>query len=557
MGKTISALSPLAGINDEADTKYQSALERIQAALTARENPSINPVMLAMAQGFLTPGKTGSFAEGLGGAAGNVIPVMAQRQKESMDNAQMRLQLAQAEREQARKTQGLQFLNDRDQPTAPTTGGAPQGETPTSGAPPKGDDSGPAVQTSKGVLTPRQIAKIIYTNPDLGKALQSEYTMNLEATSVQTGGSFDKRTNKYTPFGGKTTVPRFAPADPTTGRKAMTIDMSEQDAIAYDDARTLGNYKVLSQLIDRYTKFPQPQSQLSQSAGVSSGVTPTEVTPVNRPTSVASNILTPTDLKQQQELELASSKAESESLAKARAERTSTKINAGNDAGSRRQTAQVIQDLFQGEGMDQVTGVLERPGFLTGVLKLAEDGISLGRGFGVSVPQVREIFTANKINLPKIAGETRQQYDQRVETVISKTQQALSLFAQVTFGLRSLAAGQGSISNFEQIIFDRMGPTVRDTFQTIMAKSKHMEERAKFDESVKNALVDSNISFDKYSRTPEYTDLVKNYDNTIRGIYTNVKFPEPAKPTASQVKTPSGSAKPRSDAKTRLDAELR
>ena len=152
----ISGLTPLSGINEDADTKYQDALERIQAALTARENPSIDPVMLAMAQGFLNPGKTGSFAEGLGGAAGNVLPVMAQKQKESMDNAQMRLQLAQAEREQARKTQGLQFLNDRDQPQAPPTGGAP-----TTGATPKGDESGPAVKTSKGMLTPRQISKIM------------------------------------------------------------------------------------------------------------------------------------------------------------------------------------------------------------------------------------------------------------------------------------------------------------------------------------------------------------------------------------------------------------
>jgi hypothetical protein len=548
----ISGLTPLAGINEDADTKYQSALERIQAALTARENPSIDPVMLAMAQGFLNPGKTGSFAEGLGGAAGNVIPVMAQKQKEAMDNAQMRLQLAQAEREQARKTQGLQFLNDRDQPTAPPTGGAP-----TSGDTPKGDDSGPAVQTSKGMLTPRQIAKIMYTNPDLGKALETEYKLELEATSVQQGGAYDKRTKKYTPFGGKTTVQRFAPADPTTGRKAMNIDMSEQDAMAFDDARSSGDYKTLSQLIDRYTKFPQPQVAPPSTGAAPVGATTTEVTPVSRPASVPLGALNPTELKQQQELDLATQKAESEALAKARADRTAAKINAGSDAGSRKQTAQVIQDLFQGEGMDQVTGVLERPGFLNGVLKLAEEGINLGRGFSISVPQVREIFTANKINLPKIAGETRQQYDQRVENVISKTQQALSLFAQVTFGLRSLATGQGSISNFEQIIFDRMGPTVRDTYQTIMAKTKHMEERAKFDEAVKNALVDSNISFDKFSRTPEYIDLVKNYDNTIRGIYTNVKFPEPASPTSPSTKKSSGSPKVGSDAKARLDAELR
>jgi hypothetical protein len=547
----ISGLTPLAGINEDADTKYQSALERIQAALTARENPSIDPVMLAMAQGFLTPGKTGSFAEGLGGAAGNVIPVVAQKQKDAMDNAQMRLQLAQAEREQARKTQGLQYLNDRDQPTA-----SPTGEAPTSGATPKGDDSGLAVKTSKGMLTPRQISKIMFINPELGKVLEAEYKMELDATSVQAGGSYNKRTDTYKPFGGKTTVQRFAPADPATGRKAMNIDMSEQDAIEYDNARASGNYKALSQLIDRYTTFPTPPVVAPITGATPSEAKSTEVTPVGRPVSMPLGALNPTELKQQQELDLASQKAENEALSKGRADRTSAKINAGNDAGSRRQTAQVIQDLFQGEGMDQVTGVLERPGFLSGVLKLAEDGINLGRGFSISVPQVRDIFTANKINLPKIAGETRQQYDQRVDTVISKTQQALSLFAQVTFGLRSLAAGQGSISNFEQVIFDRMGPSVRDTYQTIMAKTKHMEERAKFDETLKNALVDGNMSFDKFSRTPEYTDLVKNYDTAIRGIYTNVKFPDPVKPTSPSTKKSSSSSKVSPDAKARLDAEL-
>jgi hypothetical protein len=546
MAKTISGLSPLAGIDEDADTKYQSALERIQAALTARENPSINPMMLAMAQGFLTPGRTGSFAEGLGSAAGNVVPIMAQQQKEAMDNAQMRLQLAQAEREQARKTQGLEFLSNRDKPTASSTG-----ETPSAVTPSKGDESGPAVPTSKGALTPRQIAKIMYTNPDLGKVLESEYKMNLEAVSVQPTGAYDKTTGKYVPFGGKTTVQRFAPADPATGRKAMNIDMSEGDAIEYDNARSAGDYKKLTALIDRYTNFPQPQAPQPAPTGASP-----QASPVAQVKPVASSAMNPTELKQQQELDLATAKAEAEALAKAKADRTNAKINAANDAGTRLQTAQVIQDLFQGEGMDQVTGVLERPGFLSGVLKLAEDGINLGRGFSISVPQVREIFTANKINLPKIAGETRQQYDQRVDNVISKTQQALSLFAQVTFGLRSLAAGQGSISNFEQVIFDRMGPTVRDTYQTIMAKTKHMEERAKFDQAVKNALVDSNMPFDKYSRTPEYTDLVNNYDKTIRGIYTNVKFPEPVKPSSSANKKSSGSPNVNPKSKQALEDAL-
>jgi len=536
----LSALKP--GMEDE---EYTNALKDIKQALISRTTKSYDPTLLAMAQGFLTPTATGSFGEGVGQAVKAVLGSQEQQQKEAMDVAQMRLQIAQAEREQARKNKGMQFLAERDEPTAQPTGGAPTG-----GAT-QGDASGPAMPTSKGMLTPRQIAKIMYVDQELGKVLETEYKLNLESISVQQGGAYDKTTKQYTPFGGKTTVPRFAPADPATGRKAMNIDMSEQDAIAYDEARSAGDYKKLTALIDQYTNFPRPQAPV----GVPTGAAP-QAAPVAQATPVTSSAMTPTELKQQQELELATNKAEAEALSKARADRTNAKIGAGDDASARRQTAQVIQDLFSQEGMDQVTGVLEKPGVLTGAMKLVEDGINLGQGFNISIPQVREIFTANKIKLPKVAGETQQQYDQRVSDVISRTQQALSLFAQVTFGMRSLAKGQGAISNFEQVIFDRMGPTARDSIQTILAKTKHMQERANFDEAVKNALVDNSMSFDKFSRTEEYKNMVKNYDNTIRNIYTNVSAPQAPKVTVPQVTKPSGGSKVSPDAKAKLDAQL-
>ena len=72
-----SALSPsgalLASPEDDA---YKSALQKMKAALDMRENRMFDPQLLAMAQGFLSPTKTGSFGESLGQAAVIVIPVM-------------------------------------------------------------------------------------------------------------------------------------------------------------------------------------------------------------------------------------------------------------------------------------------------------------------------------------------------------------------------------------------------------------------------------------------------------------------------------------------------
>ena len=536
------------------DDEYQMALQQIKDALNARTSKPFNPTLLAMAQGFLTPTATGSFGESLGQVAKNVLSSQDQQQKEAMDVAQMRLQIAQAEREQKRKAKGMQFLEDRAKPT---------GAEPAQGAP-AGDASGPAVQTSYGMLTPTEIARIMYSDQELGKVLEAEYKMNLEAIAVQPTGRYNKLTDEYKPFGGKTTVQRFVPGDPNFGRKPMNLDMSEDDAILFDQARSRGDAKTLNTLIKRYTQFPSEAAP----GGMPVDVRPVKpntpfvsadqpAAPITTPAAAqAGQAQTPQELKNQQDLELAQNKAEAEALSKARADRTNAKIGAGDDAGARRQTAQVIQDLFKQEGMDQVTGVLEKPGFVAGAMKLVEDGINLGGGFNISIPQVRDIFTSNKIALPKIAGETRQQYDKRVEDVISRTQQALSLFAQVTFGMRSMAKGQGAISNFEQVIFDRMGPTIRDNFSTVMAKTRHMEERANFDEAVKNALVDSGMPFDKFSRTDEYRNMAKQYDNKIRSIYTNVLPDAVTSKSAPQVTVPvvkpGGASKVNPESKNKL-----
>lgn len=539
--------------------EYNLALQQMKDALNARTNKAYDPMLLAMAQGFLAPTATGSFGESLGQVAKSVGAAQEQQQKEFFDTAQLRLQLAQAEREQARKQKGMEFLQNRAAPGVDLSGG-----------PTAGDSSGPAVQTSQGMLTPRQIASIMYVDKELGQALEMEYKLGLESVAVQPGGRLNKVTGVYEPFGGKATVQRFIPADPNTNRPAMNLDMTEQDAILLDDARTKGDYKAFNRVINRYLSVPGEAPAAPNVGAIKPVDTQPVTTEVAEPEEKRPSIttlpvvertqpLSAQDLKQQQDIETATAKAEAEALAKARADRTSGKISAAQDADSRRQASQVIQQLFQGEGMDQVTGVLEKPGFLAAALKLAEEGLNLGSGYSLSVPQIRDIFTANKIKLPPIQGESRKDYDARVANVIDKLQQATSLFAQITFGMRSLAKGQGSISNFEQEIFNRMGPTTKDSLATILAKSRHMEERANFDQAVKRDLVNSGMSWDKYSETPKYQEMVKDYDNKIKSIYTNVKPATVTQPVVSTQNVPKkkSSGKVNPESRKILEDELR
>ena len=118
----------------EANRRYQEALDTLTQSLDTRKNRYFDPVMLAMAQGFLAPTQSGSFGESLGNVAGKVGPAEAAAMKEQQDIAQQKLGVA---------TQGLELqrLKSRDAELAKYLG-----EGPTAGpqaAPVAGPKAGP------------------------------------------------------------------------------------------------------------------------------------------------------------------------------------------------------------------------------------------------------------------------------------------------------------------------------------------------------------------------------------------------------------------------------
>jgi hypothetical protein len=522
MGKVVSK-TPVSGLGErtEVDDSLDLAMQRIEMLLAQRENKSYNPTLLAIAQGFLAPSATGSFGEGAGAAAGNVLKIQEQEQKQGMENAQMRLQLAQAQKEQAN-------LRTAQKDFARTTGigGQPQAGAPGAGQPapqlrPLSEDDVLAFSQRNPSAGGQKLASLMM---DSIKSRRGKFAVSAQGqivdldTSTVVGGQ--QQSEYSTPYG--------------------TFPMTPNQFTKFEFALGKGFGK---EWIDAYRSgkpFDIDKMTAPMAAPDTTGAPATQGAPVAAPAVDPNRPKPPMMLSKEERL---GNEEEAKALAKARADATTKKINAGEDAFLRNQTAKTLQDLYAQEGMEQVSAVLERPGFIPAILKLAEDGVRLGGGYGISVPQVRDIFTTNKISLPKIAGETKADYDARVQGVLDRVAQAGSLFAQITFGLRSLAQGQGAISNFEQIIFNQMAPGFRDSVATIMAKTKHMAERANFDQSVRDSLLDSGMSYDRFSRTPEYQSAVKQYDSKIKDIYSGVKMGNaPAGASAGRPAAPSGGA---------------
>jgi hypothetical protein len=531
MGKVVSK-TPVSGLGErtEVDDSLDLAMQRIEMLLAQRENKPYNPTLLAIAQGFLAPSATGSFGEGAGAAAGNVLKIQEQEQKQGMENAQMRLQLAQAQKEQANlrtaqkdfaRTTGIGGQPQAGAPGAPAAPGAPGAGQPAPQLRPLSEDDVLAFSQRNPSAGGQKLASLMM---DSIKSRRGKFAVSAQGqivdldTSTVVGGQ--QQSEYSTAFG--------------------TFPMTPNQFTKFELAQSKGLGK---EWIDAYRSgkpFDIDKMTAPMAASDTTGAPAIPGAPVAAPAADPNRPKPPMMLSKEERL---GNEEEAKALAKSRADVTTKKIGAGEDAFLRKQTAQTLQDLYAQEGMEQVSAVLERPGLIPAILKMAEDGVRLGGGYGISIPQVREIFTANKINLPKVAGESKADYDARVQGVLDRVAQAGSLFAQITFGLRSLAQGQGAISNFEQIIFNQMAPGFRDSVATIMAKTKHMAERANFDQSVRDSLLDSGMSYDRFSRTPEYQNAVKQYDSKIKDIYSGVKMGNaPAGASAGRPAAPSGGA---------------
>lgn len=563
-----TALKPNVSAGDEADQKYQQALDELMQRLDSRKNRLFDPTLLAAAQGFLTPGQTGSFGEALGNVAQKVGAAEAQQSKEDIDLAQMRLQVAQGAREQASRLKGQEAFRGLIGGQQPAVGGAPSraameaGQS-TAGAPPTaaGEPSVAPGASQGQSITMEQALAFAAAYPEqkeMAKLLADAAKFNSDRYKVAMNGTvFDTVTGTYI----AQIPPGQTASDYLVPDAGGTVMMTPSQFADYQEARKKGQGKqwvnkffetepgkpgdilTREELSRRAEERKQtPSDYLVPELGGKVSMTPAEyqkylkareegkvqdwISKFRAPATAKgpAKPLTEAEIA----AEAAGKKTESESVAKADADRYNNAIAKGDDAGSRIGLYKRITASAEQKDAGKILGVFEQGGFGDAVLQYLEANNGL-----ISVKNIRDIWTNLGLDAKLIADK----------------QVLLSLIAQSQFDFRSLAKGQGAISDMETKLFNSMGADISDRPEAVVRKMRMLERRAEFDREVSRMARSARkqgISYDDMKDTEGYRTAYDAYMNDlmkyVSGESRNQIPSAPSAPRAAPGTTPGAPA---------------
>lgn len=553
-----TALKPNVSAGSDAEAQYQSALNQLMQQLDVRKNRPFDPSMLALAAGFLSPTQTGSFGESLGIAAKGFAGAEGQRQKEDLDLAQMRLQVAQSAREQASRLAGQQAFRGMlggqgEVLNAPGAQGA-EGVGATTGAPAKPTEFGgmktvtinDALAFAAAYPELKDQAKLLL---DAAKAGIDRYAMSMNGTV------FDKWTEKFLAGPGQTSSEYMVPELGENRTLKMTPNQHDQ----YQQARDagLGREWVKNFMSPDGKKWSLP-SATKPEAGAKPPVAPVTTAPEKPPvtpatTTTATPPVTGTKEgegypKPKSQIELEAEREASiireKEIAKSEAERYSNAVSKGDDAGERISMYNRLKATALKPDANKIFGVFENGKFSDAVMKYLESNKGV-----ISANNIRDLWTEIGLD-PKL---------------ISDKQLALSIIAQQQFAFSSLAKGQGAISDFERSLFNAMGASIQDRPETIVRKMDMLTARAEFDKQVSKLARDARkegIKYDDMKDMPAYKKAYENYTGKLMDIVMGSGRQAPqatpqATPPATRPATPNTpSNRPRNPAADKLRSEL-
>lgn len=466
------SLKPVTGVED-ADEKYRSALEKITSALEAREGNNTQQILLGIAQGMLTPGPTGSFGESVGQAAGNVGKLMQAQEGAGLENAKMRLQLAQAEREMAQRNKAasaFQSIISGQQPGI--SAGAPgvPGASAAQGAP--GSQAARTITMDDAL----RFAAAYPEQKDFANMLVNAAKFGSDRFKIAMNGTvFDTQEGKYIdlPIPGQKAEEYYIPE--SFGGKGGKLLMTPNEYSSYRQAKEKGKAR---EWIDIHMTA---ESDKATPAGAATG-----------PKTTA-----------EMEAEAAGAKEKATKTAAAETGRTQAVIDAGQGATTRISHYKTMEGFAKQPGVAKLLGYFESPDFLAQAGTLLEEG-----RFGV--PEIRKILT--NLGAP--------------QDVIDKLRVLDSLAAQTSIDFaKSYGKGQGAVSDFERKLYASLGPTIKDPVEAFLMKSKLLTAKAEYEKELSSALRKSKMDVDDFLESPQYQKIVDSYQNKV---YTVAGIKQPA-----------------------------
>lgn len=464
--------------NDPEDEEYKLDFKKSQAdlkaALAARENQLFDPVLLALSQGFASPTKSGGFGESLGNAAGLANQAAQSQQKGAMENAQMRMQLAQMGLEQGNKEKAMTMAGNLfPKPAGAPTVGAP------AGAPAGGTLAAPAgADPVEGMrpVTGQDIFRITAANKEVGNALAEAVKVDRDRFIIsQNGIVFDRSLGKYLniPIPGQTQSP--------FSTQYGTFMMTPNEYSQFGEAQSKGQGEEWIKMFQSVSKPP-------------AGTTPS--------TNVGGRQTVPDT-----EAAAAAKKVEAEATARQRVAQTTEVKESAKAAMSLMPLYDRASKLLKTPGIETALGVLEKPDFLAQIGTIADEGIKVGP-YAINAPSVRKIVT----NFAQ---------DQNVINALTELGQVEAMWQ---FTQRKGLGSGTSVSNFEQQMVNAMGPNFKDPKDAYEKKLQFMREKANFEQKLGQELFRTGKQYEDYVNSPDFDRIFGDYRTRLERI-GEVKVP--------------------------------
>lgn len=483
----------------ESQRKYQEALDRVMASLDARKNRLFEPTLLALAEGFLSPTRTGSFGESLGLAAGKLRGAEEAKFKEEQELAQAQLGLAQQGMQLERQKQLAKAYEDAMRPpgsaslegapsvSAPASDAVPAGGTPPRAMPASAGPQGFEIAPGRPMPMSREqylrIAQLEGT--PLSKAVKEWDELERKNLETKEGGVFSTTTGKFFPF------PKADQVNIQLRGYQGTFPVSTEDAMRLSALERAGDSAGYKALADRIVKGPSGTSRVSSAEEI------------------------------EQERKRGTILAEEE--AKTEAAQRNDIISRADQAGQKIRVANQVLALAEDPASARMFGILNNPAFSSAIAKLVETGIGIP-GFSIGIPEIQNVLRNMKLRPEEIA----------------RFQYGAMLFAQSQLEASQLAKGQGAISDFERRLFAATAMTAEDTPGTLKMKSQALIARGQFDRQVARLWEKSKGQFrsvTEFKQSDEYDKLVAEYDAKLGKLLERM-------PMSGQPAAPGQPAKP-------------
>jgi hypothetical protein len=468
----------------EYDKHLQTLIDK-----ASQRQTGYNPKLMALGAGLLTPGKTGSFFEGLGTGTKGYMEAGEQEQKNELEKAKLENelrtgQIGQLEKDYALEQElaGDKYLKDMtvkrlkgpsETLAVSDVSGKPSARSILGSGSTSSYGSGPG-----GLITQEDI---MLAPKGAQKRVLEDYKRQQEDIKINQEGA--KSTEVSVPFLGTQKISVQQQQD-----ISRIVNSPQYQALPASDKKTVMRQYYADNGIGEVQ--PEDIATTKVSGAPSTGMETTS----------------------QRDIRLEGEKETVKEFAKENVKRVEEIESSAKAANEQISDAKVIYGLAMDPKTKNAFGILAKPGVAAAIGEFVREPLKLG-DISVGVSNIE--------NIVRKLGGTQEEID--AAAVVARYASKLEL------GFSQAFRGQGQVSDNERLIVRAVGPNVSDSPKVAALKSESIVARAEKDLAISNEFAKwqdahPNGSVRQFKKSPESKSIDDRYNEKLGNILTKYGF---------------------------------